>query len=74
MAIIVRKQGQRYQMPPGHYFKQGNTEFLVTHVSMNSSGNICIMGENPSTFDKTIITVCSVEDLIATANLEYTKR
>jgi len=74
MAIIVRKQGQRHQMPPGHYFKQGNIEYLVTFVTMNSSGNICISGENPNTFDKTILTVCSVEDLISTVNLEYIKR
>jgi len=74
MAIIIRKQGQRHQMPPGHYFKKGTMEFLVTHVSMNSSGKICVMGENPNTFDKELLTVCSIEDLILTANLEYTKK
>lgn len=74
MAIIIRKQGQRVQMPAGHYFKKGNQEFLITGVNMNVSGNICVHGENPNTFDKELLTVCSIEDLIETANLEYTKR
>jgi hypothetical protein len=72
--IIIRKQGHRNQMPAGHYFKKGSQEFLVTQVNMNASGNICVHGENPITFDKELLTVCSIEDLIATLNLEYTKR
>lgn len=74
MAIIIRKQGQRNSMPAGHYFTKGNTEFLITGVNMNASGNICIHGENPNTFDKDLLTVCSVEDLLALENLNYTKR
>ena len=72
--IIIRKQGQRLQMPAGHYFRKGGQEFLVTQVNMNNSGNICVHGENPATYDKELLTICSIEDLLETVNLEYTKR
>jgi hypothetical protein len=74
MAIIIRKQGQRNSLPAGHYFTKNGQEFLITGVNMNVKGNICIHAENPITFDKELLTVCSIEDLLALENLTYIKR
>jgi hypothetical protein len=61
MSFVVRKHNYK---PDGRYIEKDGRHWLVSNVTINNSGQICLHLEDPIRFDKEIYKLDTLDALL----------
>ena len=73
MAFKIEKaNNQRRNLPEGNYLFIDGIDWLVTEITINNSGSVCLKLNDPMRRENQVKTLCTLEDLIQATAPEAT--
>lgn len=64
MAFKIEKVGQGKNLPEGHYLKIKGIDWLVSEISLDNSGNVCLKLHDPLRKENQIIKPMNLTQLV----------
>ena len=61
---IETVNNQRRNMPEGRYIFLDGIDWLITELTINNSGNVCLKLHDPMRKENQVKTLCTIEELI----------